>query len=220
MSHVCRTCSRVNPPDAHFCYYDGVALDLRHQGGPVAAGVKPFPTPFVFPSGRQCRNFDELARICDADWDEAQNLLHDGYFESFLGGLGRADLALAARQAAKESDRDRGLDQFLAKLPVTGREGAKLLVQPLEINLGLVNGERGFVIHLQNEGAGLLTGTISGDETPWLAFGDAPGTPQKLFQCRHDQEIAVHYVGKKLRASNKPIDGRILVESNGGAAWR
>ena len=88
MTHVCRNCSRVNPPDTHFCYFDGVALDLMHQGGPVAAGAKPFPTPFVFPSGQQCGNFDELARTCDADWDAAQNLLHDGFFESFLGGLG------------------------------------------------------------------------------------------------------------------------------------
>jgi hypothetical protein len=218
MAHVCRTCSRVNPLEALFCYYDGVALDRHHLGGPIAVGAKPFPTPFVFPSGRECHNFDDLARACDADWNGARELLQQGYLESFLGGLGRADLALAARQAAKESDPDRGLDQFLGKLPASGREGAKLVVQPLEINLGEVSGERRFVIRLDNQGGGILTGSVSGDETPWLAFGDAPGSPRKIFQCRNDHEIAVHVVSKNLRASNKPIDGRILIESNGGAA--
>ncbi len=218
MSHVCRTCARVNPLEAQFCYFDGVALDALRQGGPVAAGAKPFPTPFVFPSGRQCRNFDELARTCDTDWDAAQELLQQGFFESFLGGLGRADLALAARQAAKEADRDHGLDQFLGKLPVSERGGPKLVVGPLEVNLGVVSGERDFVIHLENQGAGLLTGSIVGDEINWLSFGDAPGVPRKLFQSRNEQTIAVHVVGKNLRASNKPIEGRILVESNGGVA--
>src|SRR5436309_2585735 len=106
MSHVCRTCSRVNPAEALFCYFDGVALDSHHRGGPVAAGAKPFPTPFVFPSGRQCRNFDELVRACDDEWAEAQESLRQGFFEGFLGGLGRADLAVAARQSAKEADRE------------------------------------------------------------------------------------------------------------------
>ena len=216
MGHVCRTCSRVNPPEAQFCYFDGVALDVQHQGGPVAAGAKLFPTPFVFPSGRQCRNFDELARACDAAWDAGVELLREGYFDSFLGGLGRTDLALAARQAAKEADRDRGLDQFLNTLPVSNREPAKLVVQPQEINLGQIDGERRFVIHLENQGDALLTGTIAGHGTNWLAFGDAPGVPRKFFQCRHDGAIPVHVVGKNVHAGNKAVEGRILIESNGG----
>ncbi len=218
MASVCRTCSRVNPLEAQFCYFDGVALDSQHQGGPVAAGAKPFPSPFVFPTGRQCYNFDELARTCEVEWNAALELLKDGFFESFLGTLGRTDLAMFARRAAKESDPDRGLDQFLDKLPVSNREPAKLVVQPLEINLGEVSGERRFVVHLENQGAGLLTGTIAGDGTNWLAFGDAPGVPQKMFQCRQNAEIAVHLVGKNLRAGNKPSEGRIRIESNGGTA--
>src|SRR5262249_41873353 len=218
MSYVCRTCSRVNPPEALFCYYDGVALASHHQGGPVAAGAKPFPTPFVFPSGRRCNNFDELVRACDDEWGAAQDLLGQGFFESFLGGLGRADLAFAARQAAKEADHDRRLDQFLNKLPVSDREGPKLFVHPPEINLGTVAGERRFVVRLQNQGGGLLTGTIAGDDTKWLAFGDAPGTPPKTFPWRPESDIAVHVVGKHLRAGNKPAEGRIVIETNGGTA--
>src|SRR2546427_823253 len=114
MSHVCRICSRVNPPDASFCYHDGVALDALHSGGPVAAG------------SRRC------------------------------------------------------------------------------------------VLYLRNAGGGLLTGTVAGEGTSWLAFGDAPGQPQKLFQCHLDTEIPVHVVQKHLRAGNKPVEGRIAVETSGG----
>ena len=218
MLHVCRRCSRINPPEAHFCFFDGIALDAQHRNGPVAAGAKAFPAPFVFATGRRGRNFDELLQACDSDWNAAQTLLKQGHFESFLGGLGRADLAMAARQAAKEADRERGLDQFLNKLPAGNREPAKLSVLPLEINLGQLTGERRFMLNLSNQGGGLLYGTVAADETNWLAFGDAPGTPRKLFQCRYDQEIAVHAGGKNLRAGNKPVEGRILVESNGGTA--
>ena len=218
MSPVCRTCSRVNPPEALYCYFDGVALSSHHQSGPVAAGAKPFPTPFVFPSGRQCHNFDELVRGCNAEWTAAQAALKEGFFEKFLRALGRIDLATAAHQAAKEADADRGLDHFLNKLPVSNRDAPKLVVGPLNVNLGQFTSGPPFVLQLENQGAGLLTGTLAGDDTDWLAFGPAPGTPQKLFQCRHNSAIAVHIVAKKLRAGNKPIEGRILVESNGGTA--
>src|SRR5580704_10096487 len=69
MGRVCRTCSRVNPPEAFYCYYDGVVLDGHAlNDGPIAVGAQPFLTPFVFPSGRACRNFDELVLACDTEW--------------------------------------------------------------------------------------------------------------------------------------------------------
>ena len=87
MSLVCRTCTRVNPPEALFCYHDGAALvGGVGQGGPIAVGAQPFLSPFVFPSGRSCGNFDELVLACEAEWEAAQELLYQGYLESFLGG--------------------------------------------------------------------------------------------------------------------------------------
>src|SRR5690349_11144716 len=105
MPLVCRICSRANPADALYCYHDGVALN-NHAGasGPVAIGARAFHNPFVFPSGRSCRTFDELVLACEANWSEAEELLRQGWLEGFLGGLGRADLARAARQAAQASD--------------------------------------------------------------------------------------------------------------------
>src|SRR4051794_40145457 len=115
MTLTCRTCRRMNPADAQFCYFDGVALDGAHGRGPVAAGGQPFPTPFTFPSGKMCRSFDELVLACDADWDGAKSVLQQGYLDSFLGGMGRIDLAMVAKQAARAPDLERALDDLLAK---------------------------------------------------------------------------------------------------------
>src|SRR5262249_5312379 len=159
----------VNPPEALFCYHDGAPLDGAHAG-PLAASVRPFAFPFVFPSGRSCRNFDELVLACDADWDAAKELLHLGFFAGFLAGIGRADLALAAKQAATRADADRGLDQLLGQLPCTARPAAALGVQPLEVNLGQLTAATAahIPLHLLNGGGGLLYGTITA-EADWLA---------------------------------------------------
>ena len=221
MTLVCRNCSRVNPPEAHYCYWDGVVLDGHPQGrGPIAVGAQPFLSPFVFPSGRQCRNLDELVLACYGEWKEALDLLRQGYLEGFFGALGRADLALTARQAAKAPDLDRGLDDLLSKLPCSTREPAKLFAQPQEVNLGQIsrNGDRRFVLHIENQGMGLLQGTVACDNTAWLALGEGTGSPRKVFQCLDEFTLTVQVHGKALRAGNKTLEGRLSIESNGGSA--
>jgi hypothetical protein len=219
MALICRTCSRANPADARYCYNDGFALDGATGGrGPIAIGAQPFSHAFVFPSGRSCRNFDELAIACDTDWNNAKDLLKQGFLERFLGGMGRVDLAMAARQAAAEPDLDRALDNFLGKLPSSTRDPAKLVAAPLEVNLGILSRDANssFSLNLENQGMGLLYGSVAAADTPWLAIGEGAGTPNKLFQCRRDQTLNVHVVGKFLRAANKPVEGRLVIESNGG----
>src|SRR5688572_5939163 len=118
MAQRCKQCSRANPPEAVYCHHDGFVLGgPGRAGGPVAVGAQPFVSPFVFPTGRSCRSFDELAIACQEEWGTACGLLKDGYLESFLGGLGRIDLAMAAKEASRFPDPSRGLDQLLAALP-------------------------------------------------------------------------------------------------------
>ncbi len=199
MPLVCRNCSRVNPADAKYCYWDGAVLHGHEQrSGPIAVGTQPFFSPFVFPSGRPCRNFDELVLACYGEWQEALDLLRQGYLESFFGSLGRADLALAAKQALRAADLDRGLDQLLNKLPCGTREPPKLVAQPLEVNLGQISREvdRRFVLHIENQGMGLLQGSIACDETAWLALGEGAGSPRKVFQCLHEFALTVQVHAK------------------------
>jgi len=218
MPHTCAKCSRVNPQDAAYCYYDGVALNGHaNGGGPVSIGRQAFSSPFTLPSGKVCQNFDQLALGCQDDLKAAFDVLKQGYLEKFLAGQGRADLAMAAKQAAKSPDL-RGLDDFLAKLPTQALQEPKLLVEPTEFNLGILKfGEdRKIELKLQNQGMRLVYGSVTVENGLWLSIGNASGVQQKLFQFGNEQAIAIHIQGKKLRASNKPLEAKLLIESNAG----
>jgi hypothetical protein len=216
MSLVCAQCSRVNPPEAFYCYYDGAALAGR-VSGPINAGAAPFPNQFVFPDGLTCRNFDQLAMACQQNWSAAIKLLREGYLGSFFGGLGRADLALVAQEAAKFPDIDRGLDQLLGKLPTQALQGPKLQAEPSIINLGQikVNDNRASELHLSNLGMRLLYGSVTSD-CKWLTLGDAPGHVEKMFQFGSEMMIPVQVRGQQLRAGTKPLEGHLVIDSNGG----
>src|SRR5438445_672441 len=135
MTQTCHHCARVNPPEARYCYYDGIALAGRGNGAPVHVGTVPFPTPFVFPSGQTCHNFDQLAQACQDDWSGTLKALSQGDLARFFDRIGRTDLSQAAREAAGENDRLSGLDKLLAALPSEVVQPAQLQVEPTEINL-------------------------------------------------------------------------------------
>lgn len=184
----------------------------------MAIGARPFNSPFVFPSGRVCRSFDELALACNEDWQAACNLLSDGYLESFLGGLGRIDLALTAKEASRFPDPERGLDQLLAKLPTSALPEPKLKADPLEVNLGALDDPkpRAITIDLANQGMRLLHGTATSDSL-WLSLGDGPGANEKHFHFTDEGSITVTVRPDLVRAG-KPAEGRIHLNTNGGSA--
>jgi hypothetical protein len=224
MPHVCSKCARVNPPEAVYCYFDGVVITNGQTGGgpapagPVSIGQKAFSSPFTLPSGKVCQNFDQLALGCQENWKGAVDALKQGYLEKFLAGQGRADLAQAARQAAAYPDKDRGLAQFLEKLPSQAVQPPKLTVEPTDINLGaLASGtDRKVELKLENQGMRLVYGSITlGKGSEWLSLGTA-GQAQKLFQFGSEAKIPVIVQGKRLRASNKPLEGKLIIESNAG----
>ena len=164
-----------------------------------------------------CRNFDQLATACQQHWSAALDLLKQGYLGSFFGGMGRIDLAMAAQEAAKFPDLDRGLDQLLAKLPSQAVQPPKLQAEPSEINLGQlkVGDNRTTELHLTNLGMRLLYGTVTSD-CKWLTLGDAPGHPEKMFQFGAEAIIPVQVRGQHLRGGTKPIEGHLIIDSNGG----
>jgi len=221
MALTCSKCSRVNPDQASYCYYDGSALGgASRNGGPVAIGAQAFATPFVFPTGRSCRSFDELSLACQQEWNPARDLLKQGYLESFFGGMGRMDLVMAAKEAGRFPDPDRGLDQLLSKLPSNVLASPKLKLETTEINLGQmqIGQNRNFEIHLENQGMRLLYGTITCADanSNWLTLSDHPGTTSKNFEFRQDQVVKIKVCGDRLRANNKPLEAKLVIDSNGG----
>lgn len=215
----CPTCSKINPADARYCFYDGRPLSKERQDGPLQLGTMPFPMPFCFADGQRCDNFNQLALACSERWDEARSLLAEGYWPTFFGGIGRLDLAVAAKQAAGQSDRDLGLSQLLEKFPADADalRPAKVALDSPEKDLGqLVPGKNhNFELTIINQGMLFLTGSISLN-SDWLVFGDQSGLRQKLFQTRNFCTIRVRVLGSKLRAGLKPLEGEIVIETNGG----
>jgi hypothetical protein len=217
---TCPGCSRRNPAEAVYCYFDGYRLpgaaDVADDS--VRRGQR-FPFPFVFSSGLACATFDELARACQDNWEEAREALRQGSLQSFLAGLGRLDLAGAAREAARYPDPDRGLDQLLAALPAN-LAPARLFVEPREVHLGSLRpGDpepRSFPLRLRNGGQRLLFGSVRADDYDWLALGSPAGGPEKLFDCTAEATLPVYVRPQGLRARDKPLEATLEVKSNGG----
>ena len=218
MPQTCSRCSRANPADAQYCYYDGSLL-----GGPVAsvatlpAGMQPFSQPFLLSSGSICRNFNELSRACQSEWEAMVELLRQGLVEQFLTRLGRHDLATAARDAARSADLHLGLDGLLAQFPGQHQVRPRLRVEPGEIHLqGMRVGEdRRGSVDLSNQGARLVIGSVRSDSL-WLSPGEVAGRPEKIIQFPNRLALAFHVRGQHLRASPKPLEGRLTIATNGG----
>ena len=220
MASQCPACLKINPADAHYCYYDGRPLSKERQHGPLHLGAMPFPIPFCFPDGQSCANFNQLALACDERWDEARGLLAQGLWVAFFRSIGRLDLAAVADRAAREPDRDVGLSQLLEKFPADNAalRPPRAAVETAQENLGpLTPGvDHKFELVIVNQGMLVLRGMASSD-CDWLVFGDRVGPNSvKMFQTRNFCSITVSVLGKKLRAGLQPMQGEIVIDTNGG----
>jgi hypothetical protein len=218
---TCPSCARSNPGDALFCHHDGSWLG---QGGEPDGSADPsrqfFRRPFVFPSGRACLTFDDLALACLDEWPTALELLHGGDLARFFAALDRADLVRAAVEAARYPDPDLALDRLLSHLPARTVSLPQLRVEPALFDLGTLSADQDarLKLHLSNVGMGLLHGAVVSEGWPWLALGEDAGSASKLFRCHRDLVIPVTVRGRHLRASLEPLQGLLVVTSNAGSA--
>ncbi len=217
MAVHCKQCSQANPSDASYCYFDGSSLLSSQVHGPLDLAQAPFPQPFNFPTGEACRNFDQLALTCQAQWHATKELLRSGAFEAFLGRIGRADLMRVVMQAAAQADADRGVDYFVARLPNRNLMPPRLHVAPAQQHLGTLRPgqDRQFMLTLTNHGHRLIAGNVSSD-CAWLQVEGATPDQPRLIQFPHEQTIVVRIVGSKLAASLKPLQGNIVVSTDAG----
>jgi len=217
MAKICERCSRRQPSQAAYCYFDGTALAGTDQARHQEAGCIEFPRPFVHFEGEACRNFNQFVMACQAQWDRARELLVAGTLRDFFAQLGRFDLVEAAQIAERFPNADRGLDQLLERVPNEVLQPAKLLAEPTSVNLGQIRGgaDASFELGLVNQGMHLLYGAVAAD-CDWLLLGDPPAQRQKLFQTPHEVQVRVRAGGDKLRARAAPYEGRLHIDSNAG----
>lgn len=219
MNRTCSRCTRSNPPEAQFCYFDGFPLLANGlHTGPIDVGALQFPTPYVFPSGRASHSFDQLALACQSEGVAAIEALQNGALARFLGCLGRTDLARVAKEAARNPSRARGLDTLLGALPTSVLNPPRLQVTPDQFTLGALRPgqDRTIELRLVNAGMRLLHGTVRCEEGDWLVLDEATGARQKEIQFAQQIVLPVHIRGKCLAARPDPLQARVVIESNGG----
>lgn len=213
---VCPRCQRANPDVAQYCYFDGAVLRGQQDG---QASPHRLATEFVFPSGRKCRTYDELAQGCQDEWVAARDLLKEGTFKQYFGGCGRADLARAAGEAMAEADPDIALTTFLGILPVSQAQAPKLDINPRRLLLGnLLAGEhRNLQLIITNQGQGTLQGTLNITEgSDWIKLDGAnPG--QAAISTKREQRVILKVDTKGVPAGGT-FGARLTVISNGGVA--
>jgi hypothetical protein len=210
---LCPRCKHTNPGEAVFCYFDGAELRPMH-GGRATPGQ--LLHDFVFPSGRRCRTFDEFVQGCQYEWDDARDLLKNGTFAQFLGGIGRMDLAQTARETQTQANADIALHTFVSRLPATQVQGPRLEITPRRVALGKlrVNEKKQLQLKVQNSGKGLLRGTLTipeGDD--WLRLED--GRRQCSVMTARDQQITVEIDTEGL-AGPQAYSSKLTVITNGG----
>jgi hypothetical protein len=214
---TCPRCQRANPAEAVFCHFDGAELRPLHGNGEAQARGR-LPHEFVFPSGRRCRTYDELAQGCQDEWPMARRLLKQGVFAKFLAGAGRMDLAQKAHAAQDDTDPDRGLDTFLAALPATVARTPRLDLNPRRLMLGTLRvGEtRRVALTVLNQGKGLLQGTLTiGEGSTWLLLADGTGKSECRLQAAREQAVNLLVDTRGLPAPQS-YSAKLTVISNGG----
>jgi hypothetical protein len=211
----CPRCQRANPGEARFCHYDGA--ELRAVGGGAHRGGD-LGQEFVFPTGRRCKTYDDLIRVCSEEWTVARDMLRKGGLRQFLAGVGRMDLAMAAQQATAQSDLDIALDNFLAQLPSREAMAPKLDLVPRRINLGKlgVGDSRQFQLTVINQGVRLLHGTIQVEGGDWIKF-EGQGTNGTVPVKTGKQQTINLQVDTFGLVAGQQYTARLTVITNGGA---
>jgi hypothetical protein len=217
MPLICPRCQRANPNDAVYCWYDGFVVQ---QGAVPAAAAGQLSREFVFPSsGRRCKTLDEIVQSCQADWEEARDLLKRGEFVRHFGQAGRPDLARAAQEGREHADPDVGLLQFLNQLPAGANPAApRLDVTPRRIALGTLKAgeQRQLRITVLNQGRGLLQGKVAvTDGSPWLKLTDTAETGRTPIKASRDQDVSVR-VDSRGMIAGQAYSGKLTVVTNGG----
>ncbi len=210
---ICPRCKHVNPQYAIYCHYDGVVLQAHQE-----AAVHRLPNEFIFPSGRRCKTFDELAQGCQEEWTAARDLLTRGVFAQYFRAARRADLVRAAEDAKAQANPDIALTTFLISLPGARTHSPKLDLTPRRILLGalLVGETKTVPLTVTNRGPGMLQGTITVTEgQDWLSLSDSKPLHEVDVATMREQTVRLTIRTKGI-AAGQTYGAKLTVVTNGG----
>jgi serine/threonine protein kinase len=145
------------------------ALEFRHA---LEAWLIPGEAaqPFVFVSGAVAHTTEELAAVCDRNWNEARQHLLDGDFDYWFRARNRHDLVAKAKSSRLEANPDLALEAFLRRLNPR-LPPPQLVVEPLTLDFGRVTRGKPVLrrLKVRNKGRGYVHVSFS-PSVPWLNF--------------------------------------------------
>ncbi|NBT63476.1 MAG: hypothetical protein EBT02_17100, partial [Planctomycetia bacterium] len=134
--------------------------------------------------------------------------------------IGRPDLSVRSEKYRVFPDADLGLDDLINCLPVSINLKPELQTEIERINLGILKpgDDRDLYIQLKNTGLGMIKGSaVINCPDFWITLGDGSGTNQKSLHFINEFKLHIRIQGKRLRASDKPLNAKIMIETNGGS---
>ncbi len=210
---ICPRCKHVNPEYAEYCYFDGVVLQAQQN-----TAAHRLPHDFVFPSGRRCQTFDDLAQGCQEEWTAARDLLQRGYFAQYFNTCNRADLVRAANDAKAQANPDIALTTFLISLPGARTQTPKLDLHPRRILLGhlLVGETKTVPLTITNQGQGVLQGTVTITEgQDWLSLSETRPVQEADITTVREQILKLTINARGV-AAGQTYGAKLTVVTNGG----
>jgi hypothetical protein len=185
----------------------------------VAPAVPSPPTtgrltaPFSLVGGAQCRTWDDFLVVAAQSWPALRDELTSGRLPEFLRRIHRPDLVPLAGASRSPDDQ---LDDWLARIPVTGSSAPELDVHPqtLLVRAAMGGGITQQMIRITNVGYRLLrcAARIEPPDTKWVRLrAEHDGRP---FSTIDQTDMPVEL--ELPETIDRPLVAQIVIESNGG----
>ena len=183
--------------------------DSRELG--LRAMVSILQGKMEFQKGRDARTPAQLANSIDLNWEQAKNLLFNGFIAIWLEYTKQPELANMARNITNlyKDDQDIGVEKVVQSLnPRIGHP--KLHINHESINFGNIDTEtkRKIQLEIKNAGRGFLYGNLQ-------LTNDIPGLQLSTMDIRGNTLVTVE-LDASLLASKKTYKTELVVNTNTG----
>lgn len=183
--------------------------DKRELG--LRAMVSILQEKMEFRKGKDARTPAQLANSIDLNWEQAKNLLFNGFIALWLEYTKQPELAEMARNITNlyKDDQDVGVEKVVQSLsPRIGHP--KLHISHESINFGNIDTEtqKKIQLEIKNIGRGFLYGNLQ-------LFNDIPGLQLSTMDIRGNTLVTVE-LDASLLASKKTYKTKLVVNTNTG----
>ena len=180
---------------------------------PSPPGPGRLTTPFSLAGGAQCRTWDDFLVLAAQNWRALRDELTSGRLAEFLRRINRPDLAPLAGSSRSPDDQ---LDDWLARIPVSGSSAPELDVHPetLLVRAATGGGITHQTLRITNVGYRLLRckARVEPPGTRWARL--RPEHDGRPFQTIDQTDLPVEL--ELPETIDRPLVAQIVIESNGG----